>query len=269
MAIYGAVIGGALGIYFYSKRKKISFLMLLDIVAPGLILSQSIGRWGNYFNMEAFGPMITEPSLQFFPICVLIRGTEWHMATFFYESCWNLVCFLVLLWLRGKCDQKGQIFFWYLILYGSGRFVIEQLREDSLYFLGLRVSQWLSLLMCIAASALLLIDKTDKKRQWIAMLAVFFLICRYFFMNQPLLYGGFSLISCIIVFFLTKRSLKALCFCVLAVDLFGLVCSQKNLCGSENVSSLVMALLCSLTFCFQQILLFLSKRKSEEKMSCQ
>ena len=150
VAIYGAVIGGVLALWILSRVKKISFASLTDLVAPGLILAQAIGRWGNYFNREAFGPVITDKFWQFFPAGVLIAegGAEvWHAATFFYESMWNLAVFCVLWFTRKRMKRRGDVFLWYLALYGCGRYLIEQLRTDSLYLLGMRVSQMLSLLI--------------------------------------------------------------------------------------------------------------------------
>ncbi|MEA5013293.1 MAG: prolipoprotein diacylglyceryl transferase [Candidatus Limiplasma sp.] len=159
VAIYGAVLGGALGVFLYCRKKKLSFWKLADIIAPGLLLAQAVGRWGNYFNMEAYGPALTDPALQFFPLGVQIpqgSGYVWHAATFFYESLWNLLGFGALWLLRKRQKRDGYVFFWYLLIYGSGRFIIEQLRTDSLWLLELRVSQWLSLVMVLLAAATLL-----------------------------------------------------------------------------------------------------------------
>lgn len=159
LAIYGGVIGGALGAWLYARRKGISFSAVADAIAPGLLLAQAVGRWGNYFNMEAYGPAITDPRLQFFPMAVLIPSAEghvWHAATFFYESMWNLCGFIALWALRKRQRQHGNVFAWYLVIYGSGRFIIEQLRQDSLFIGSLRASQCLSLVLCAFAAALLL-----------------------------------------------------------------------------------------------------------------
>ncbi len=149
IAIYGSVIGGLLAVMVYAQRKKLRLSSLLDMVVPGLALAQAIGRWGNYFNQEAFGPLISSPALQFFPFGVLVGG-DWHMATFFYESMWNL-CVFLLLWLcvRKRQKQSGDVFAWYLLLYGAGRYWIEGLRTDSLMLGGVRFSQLLSLALCL------------------------------------------------------------------------------------------------------------------------
>jgi phosphatidylglycerol---prolipoprotein diacylglyceryl transferase len=159
VAIYGAVLGGVLGLWIYSRAKKISFATLLDVVAPGLILAQAIGRWGNYFNREAYGPVIANAFWRFFPAGVLISegGAQvWHVATFFYESMWNLAVFAVLWLTRKRMKRRGDVFLWYMALYACGRFLVEQLRTDSLYLLGMRVSQMLSLVLCVAVAAVFL-----------------------------------------------------------------------------------------------------------------
>ena len=124
-------------------------LTLLDVVAPALVLGQGIGRWGNYINMEAYGLRIAEESLQFFPFAVEIPVGDvwyWHMATFFYEFCWDMFVFVLLMVIRNHRRRKGDVFCWYLLLYCSGRTVIEGLRNDSLTFISefVRISQILS-----------------------------------------------------------------------------------------------------------------------------
>lgn len=152
LAIYGAIIGGAIGVWLVSRRKKLPFWALADLVAPGLILGQAIGRWGNFFNGEAYGYQVTDPVLQFFPIAVFVDGA-WHMATFFYESVWNLMGFVFLHLNRKRFLKSGRgvMFAWYLIWYGLGRAVIEGWRTDSLMWGTWRVSQVLSVLLVLAA----------------------------------------------------------------------------------------------------------------------
>ena len=155
IAIYGAVIGGLLTAWIFCRKRKIPLMLLCDVIAPGLILAQAIGRWGNYFNMEAYGAALSNPALCFFPFAVQIpeeTGTVWHMATFFYESCWNLLVFGCLMIGRRKWFRReGDVFLFYTFLYGAGRLVIEDFRMDSLYAAsGVRVSQLLSLIACMA-----------------------------------------------------------------------------------------------------------------------
>ena len=162
LAIYGGVIGGALAVLTYSRIRKVSFGKLADMIAPGLILSQAIGRWGNYFNGEAYGRLIGNPALQWFPLAVNIEGA-WHMATFFYESVWDFAGFW-LLWLnRKKTTVPGSLFLLFLVWYWLGRAVIEGLRTDSLMLGPVRVSQALSVLLCLTAAALLLYRRQKKK----------------------------------------------------------------------------------------------------------
>ena len=162
LAIYGGVIGGALAVLAYSIIKRVPFGKLADMIAPGLILSQAIGRWGNFFNGEAYGRRIDNPALQWFPIAVFVEN-EWHMATFFYESAWDFLGFL-LLWLnRKRTKASGDLFLLYLCWYGLGRTLIEGLRTDSLMLGHVRVSQALSAALCIGAGIALLCR--HRKRQ--------------------------------------------------------------------------------------------------------
>jgi prolipoprotein diacylglyceryl transferase len=161
LAIYGGVIGGLAGLAIFARWRKVSFLDLCDIAAPSLILGQAIGRWGNFVNQEAYGYQVSNPALHFFPFSVYIEATgAYHMATFFYESMWNLLVFIALfLYLRKvKEATPGNVFFGYLALYGLGRMFIEPMRTDSLYIPGtsLRVSQILSAVLFIGSVAALL-----------------------------------------------------------------------------------------------------------------
>lgn len=155
LAVYGGVIGGALAALIFSRARRVPLSVLTDLMVPGLALAQAIGRWGNYFNMEAYGREITDAAWQFFPVGVLVPengGMVWHMATFFYESIWDLAVFAALMALRGRALRPFALTCWYFVLYGFGRLVIEGLRTDSLMLFGtLRVSQMLSLFMILIA----------------------------------------------------------------------------------------------------------------------
>lgn len=164
LAIYGGVIGGALGVWLLSKRRHIPMLLLGDIVAPPLLLGQAIGRWGNYFNGEAFGNAVNNPAWQFFPFAVKI-GENWQLATFFYESMWNLLGFAFLYLNRKKLKTEGKyghVLYWYFIWYGLGRMMIEGLRTDSLMWGPVRVSQFLSLIIVVLALVKLVLDLKAK-----------------------------------------------------------------------------------------------------------
>lgn len=168
LAIYGAVIGGLAAILLFSRRRKLSPFLLTDIVVPTLALAQGIGRWGNYFNMEAYGAVITDPAWQFFPAGVLIPQNGeyvWHMATFFYESVWDIAVFLILWFvIRKRGKHLGTVTLWYMVLYGSGRFLIEGLRTDSLVTGGMRVSQLLSAALVVTSTVLLIVRAICNRR---------------------------------------------------------------------------------------------------------
>ena len=164
LAIYGGVIGGLLGVFALSRRRKVSFWALVDMTIPSLLLGQAIGRWGNFFNQEAYGNPVLSPALRFFPLAVLVNGS-WYQATFFYESMWDLLGFLIL-WCTRKRWRPGDGLPLYMIVYGLGRVWIEGLRSDSLYIPGtsVRISQLLSLLMVLAGGAYFLIRKLKRKK---------------------------------------------------------------------------------------------------------
>ncbi|WP_072620031.1 prolipoprotein diacylglyceryl transferase [Spirulina major] len=154
IAIHGAIIGGTLAAILFARSQQVSFWQLIDVIAPSLILGQGIGRWGNFFNSEAFGRPTDLPWKLFIPL--RNRPPQWSSfdyfhPTFLYESLWNLGVFVVLLslffWgLRHPGALKvGTLIFAYLILYSVGRFWIEGLRTDSLMFGPLRIAQIISL----------------------------------------------------------------------------------------------------------------------------
>lgn len=146
LAIYGGVIGGIATAVVFCKIQKFPLLKLMDFAVPSLLLGQIIGRWGNFMNQEAFGNLITDPKLQFFPYGVYIEDlAEWHQATFFYESAANLVLFIMMMIVARRAKKDGWMTVLYLVGYGIIRCCIEGLRTDSLYLIpGLRVSQLLS-----------------------------------------------------------------------------------------------------------------------------
>ena len=155
LAIHGGVIAGIIFIYFYTKKKKIPLLEILDIFAPALVLGQAIGRWGNFFNMEAYGPETTLISLQklgipqFIIDGMYIDGV-YHHPTFLYESIGCLIIFIIIFLLRNlKKIKPGQIASIYFIFYGIIRFFIESLRQDSLMLFNLKVAQLVSIIMII------------------------------------------------------------------------------------------------------------------------
>lgn len=154
LAIYGAVIGAALSIVVYCKVRKLSLPSVLDIASLGFLIGQAIGRWGNFFNREAFGDE-TESFLRMGLTKVLSGTTTYHHPTFLYESLWNAVGFALLHFLSKRRKYDGQIALGYVAWYGLGRAFIEGLRTDSLYWGPIRVSQLLAAISCAAAVGVL------------------------------------------------------------------------------------------------------------------
>ena len=156
IAIYGAVIGAAIGVVIHCKFiKKISTFAVLDIVSLGFLIGQVLGRWGNFFNREAHGG-VTNSFLRMGLINPVTGTGEYYHPTFLYESAWNLVGFLLLHFLSKKRKYDGQIALGYLAWYGLGRAIIEGLRTDSLWWGNFRVSQVLAAVTCLAAVILLI-----------------------------------------------------------------------------------------------------------------
>ena len=154
LAIYGGVIGAAIGVLIHCRVKKIKVPALLDLVALGFLIGQCVGRWGNFFNREAFGAE-TDSFLRMGLWNTSTGEFEYHHPTFLYESAWNFVGFLLLHFLSKKRKYDGQIALGYVAWYGLGRAVIEGLRTDSLYLGVFRVSQLLAALSCFAAVVVL------------------------------------------------------------------------------------------------------------------
>jgi len=151
LAIHGGLFGGVLAGYFYSRAVGFNFWQLADIFAPSLILGQAIGRWGNYFNQEAYG---YETNL---PWAMFIDGAYRH-PTFLYESLWNLGVFAFLIWWRRKKNLViGEIFLAYAVLYSVGRVIIESFRTDSLMFGPLRTAQVISILVIIVGMSMIIL----------------------------------------------------------------------------------------------------------------
>ena len=155
LAIYGGVIGAAIGIVVFSAVKKVKIGAVLDITALGFLIGQSIGRWGNFFNREAFGEE-TETFLRMGLTKAATGVTTYFHPTFLYESAWNAVGFVLLHFLSKRRKYDGQIALGYLAWYGLGRTFIEGLRVDSLYWGNFRVSQMLAAITCFCGVALLM-----------------------------------------------------------------------------------------------------------------
>lgn len=171
LAIYGAVIGGIIAAVIFYRWRKVPIGEMMDIAAPGLILGQAIGRWGNFVNQEAFGNLV-DVSQQWFPYSVYIehpvingvlQEPGYYQATFFYESLWNLITFAILMLFRKHMKVRGGVFALYLIFYGFGRFFIEQMRTDSLMAGDARVSQWFSAALVLFGIAYIIIMSKRNK----------------------------------------------------------------------------------------------------------
>ena len=174
IAIYGGVLGAVVGMLVFCKIKKISLGATLDLVLMGFLIGQAIGRWGNFFNREAFGAE-TDAWLRMGLYSPLTGAVTYHHPTFLYESLWNALGFVVLHFLSKKRTFDGQIALGYALWYGLGRTFIEGLRTDSLYIpgTGLRVSQVLAAVSCITAAAVLayFVIKPPKKTMFVHRVA--------------------------------------------------------------------------------------------------
>lgn len=164
LAIYGGILGAALTIVLFSRVKKLSLPAFLDLASLGFLIGQSIGRWGNFMNREAHGGPTDLP----WRMGLTYRGaTTYVHPTFLYESLWNALGFLLLHLFSKKRKYDGQVALLYVAWYGLGRFFIEGLRTDSLYFFqtGLRVSQLLAGLSCVTAIILLTVFALRHKQE--------------------------------------------------------------------------------------------------------
>ena len=155
LAIHGGLITGFMTMYLYCKKYNVRLLKITDMAVPGILLAQSIGRWGNFFNMEAHGGAVLRSTLEnlhlpeFIITGMNINGVYYH-PTFFYESLWCLLGFIILSLLKHyKYLKVGSLTFSYLCFYSVGRFVIEALRTDSLMLGGFKVAQVLSVILFI------------------------------------------------------------------------------------------------------------------------
>ena len=162
LAVHGGLIAGVIAIYWGCRHYHISFWQFADIMAPFMVLGQAIGRWGNFFNQEAYGYEV-DPSQV--PWAMWIDGAYRH-PTFLYESCWDLLVFFALLWLaRQAFMRRGEIGLSYLMLYSVGRVVIEGFRTDSLMLGPLRAAQVMSLLLFTGATLVLIYRRKTGKAE--------------------------------------------------------------------------------------------------------
>lgn len=165
LAIYGGVIGAVIGVAIFCRVKKLPIGPLLDVGSLGLLIGQMIGRWGNFMNREAHGA-VTDGFFKM-GIADAAGNVTYYQPTFLYESVWNLVGFVALHFYSKRRKFDGEVFLLYLAWYGLGRAWIEGLRTDSLYLFntGIRVSQLLAALSCVAAIAVLVYVRVVRKPQ--------------------------------------------------------------------------------------------------------
>ena len=181
LAIHGGIIAGAVTLIVFCLKRKINILKTMDLVVPSLIIAQGIGRWGNFFNGEAHGPLTTLKYLQDLHIPeFVIKGMKingnYYIPTFYYEFLWCLAGFVVLMLLRylWKKYNTGQLTGFYLLWYGIGRLCIESLRTDALMLGNIKIAQLISILFIVSGFVILfwaiiiglvrfIIDITKKK----------------------------------------------------------------------------------------------------------
>lgn len=183
LAIYGGVIGAFLTVYVFAKKRNLNFRQMLDTVSFGMVTGQIIGRWGNFFNREAFGDYtdgllamqlpvsavrskeITEKMWENMEVIGGIEFVQVH-PTFLYEGLWNLGVILFLFWYRDRKKFHGELVLWYLTLYGAGRFWIESLRTDQLLIpgIGFPISQLLGLLLAVSGVIAIVVGQRKAKK---------------------------------------------------------------------------------------------------------
>jgi phosphatidylglycerol:prolipoprotein diacylglycerol transferase len=170
LGIFGAVIGGAIGVVIYTKWRKLSNLRWCDICAPGIILAQAIGRWGNYFNQEVYGKPTDLPwAIYINPEnrAAGYESFEQYHPLFFYESMLNLIGCIMLLIIGRKFKTRlidGEIFFLYIIYYSTIRFCLEWLRIDPWTIAGLPTACWISLVAIIISIAVIIYRRRRRRR---------------------------------------------------------------------------------------------------------
>ncbi len=162
LGIPGAVIGGAIALYWFTRKRKLNFAEWADIAAPSLALGQAIGRWGNFFNQELYGAPTNLPWKLFIDPQHRLPGfldVEYYHPLFLYESLWNLGNLFLLLWLGRRLANRlktGDVFLVYLVVYPLGRFLLEFLRLDSSQIAGVNANQTFMLVVMLCAAAALL-----------------------------------------------------------------------------------------------------------------
>lgn len=170
LAIHGGILFGLAFVIFYTKKHKYNIIKMMDMASVALIVGQIIGRWGNFFNQEAHGPVTSIETLKslHLPNFIIegmnINGIYYH-PTFLYESFWNLIGLIIMLIVRRRKNVKvGQISGFYMIWYGIGRYFIESLRTDSLMFGDFKVAQLVSILLIVIGLIFVLKNAKNGKK---------------------------------------------------------------------------------------------------------
>lgn len=168
LAIHGGIIAGAIYLIYYTKKNNLDTLIVTDICVPGLLIGQAIGRWGNFFNKEAHGPITSIEYLKKLQIPnFIIEGMkidgEYYIPTFFYESLWCIIGLVIILLIRRlKKIKIGTLTGFYMIWYGVGRYMIESLRTDSLMISALKQAQIISILMVLVGLIIIVISQKQE-----------------------------------------------------------------------------------------------------------
>jgi phosphatidylglycerol:prolipoprotein diacylglycerol transferase len=169
LGIPGAIIGGALAMWIYCRKKKISFLSLTDTVIPGVALAQAVGRWGNFFNQELYGKPTSLPWKLYIDPAHRVSGYQnfdYFHPLFLYESLWNVLNMAILLWMSHRIKnwlKPGDLFYIYMIMYSIGRFSLEFLRLDASQIGGINFNQTFMIFVALVAGVLLFLNHRTRR----------------------------------------------------------------------------------------------------------
>ena len=169
LGIPGAIIGGAIALWIYCRKNKLSFLTWTDVVAPGVALAQAIGRWGNFFNQELYGLPTNLPWKMYIDPLHRIAGYQnydYFHPLFLYESLWNVLNMAVLLWMARRFEKwlkPGDLFFIYMIMYSVGRFSLEFLRLDASKVAGINFNQTFVLVVALCAGVFIFLRHRPRR----------------------------------------------------------------------------------------------------------
>jgi prolipoprotein diacylglyceryl transferase len=165
LGIWGAVAGGALAVYVVARHRRLAFAALADAAAPGIVVAQAVGRWGNYFNQELFGGHTSLPWALHVTNAEGAHAAGFYQPTFLYESIWDLGVAGLVIWADRRWRLgRGRAFALYVAAYTAGRGWIEALRVDHAnHYLGLRLNDWVSIGVFLAAAAYLLLRRGERE----------------------------------------------------------------------------------------------------------